>query len=273
MEFKYKFGEAIPVVIATIFLFTPVGFLVRMGWKHRHDPAPAYNDYIKPVQDDYIRAVHAAMQPESSYVSRALVSINRNQPLTVATWKRNEQVPDLQGGVAKKDIWVTVVPQLKSFCQDYVRSHGADADQLNLRLKQRLGLPPDPSYQWFVELTLAPKDVSKLFRPCGDPSTDTNTCEPASPPKPYEITNKLKTSKLPSSKDVQQYWVLSRYYETFASDDPYPWTSLGYTFDWAPKEGAVDDFVRWGESEFVIPAGTPIQVTSQTDTVTYCTPH
>ena len=40
-----------------------------------------------------------------------------------------------------KDTWVTIAGQLQSFCQEYVRTHGADRDRLNTRLKQRLGLP------------------------------------------------------------------------------------------------------------------------------------
>ena len=75
-----------------------------------------------------------------------------------------------------------------------------------------------------------------------------------------------------NSKKVEQYWLLSNYYWSFAPPYQYPWTSLGYSFDWAPREDGSEDFVRWGESEFVIPPGVPIQFVSATDTVAYCTP-
>lgn len=273
MELKHKIGEAIPVLIAAMFLLTQVGMLVHIAWKHRLAPAPDYNEYIRPVDEDYVRAVHAAMQPDNSYVSHSLVSVNRNQPLTVVTWTGSDKLLDFQAKTAPKDIWVTVVPRLKTFCQDYVTTYGADAEQLKLRLQQRLGLPPTSNYGWFVELKLSARDITKLFRPCGDPSTGTNTCEPGSPPKPYEIEKRLKASNLGNRKNVEQFWLLANYYQAFASRDQYPWTSLGYTFDWAPTVDASDDFVRWGESEFVIPKDTPIQFISQAETVTYCAPH
>ena len=44
----------------------------------------------------------------------------------------------------------------------------------------------------------------------------------------------------------------------------YPWTRLGYTYDWAP------DASERGASEFVIPAETTVQVASFTTTDEYC---
>jgi hypothetical protein len=265
MELKNRLGESVPVMIAIVFLVTFFVVLIRIP----RQPNVAPTDY----RDDYARAVHAAMQPDNVYVSRSLVAVNLKESLTVLTWTQREKVPDFLGKTAPKDTWVTVVPQLKTFCQNYVESHGADSEHLNLRLRQRLGLPPTVDYDMFVELRLDPKDVTKFYRPCGDPSADTTSCEPASPAKSYEIRNKLKTLDLRNSKDVQQYWLLANYYQSFASNDQFPWTSLGYTFDWAKKEDASGDFVRWGESEFVIATGTPIQLVSKTETLAYCTPH
>ena len=47
-------------------------------------------------------------------------------------------------------------------------------------------------------------------------------------------------------------------------------TNLGYTFDWAPRGTASHEFQRFGESEFVIPAGAPIEVIGATSTAEYC---
>jgi hypothetical protein len=256
-------GGATPILVAAFFLVVPIVTLLRVALAER-DP-----------NEDYIRAVYAAMQPGPSYVSHSLVSVNLDKPVTVVAWMRRNQVPDYEGKTVapgNKNTWVTVVPRLKSFCQDYVKSHGADPAQLTLRLKQRLGLPPGPNYDSFVELKVDPKDISNFFRPCGDPSPSTNSCEPASPPRPEEIKDKLKALDPGHSNEVQQNWILSNYYWSFASPYQYPWTTLGYTFDWARKEDWSEDFVRWGESEFVIPASAPIQFASVTDTVAYCTP-
>lgn len=262
MQERNTSSEATPVLIAAFFLLVSIVALLTIAWEHR---VPA---------EDYRRAVRETVRPDPSHVSHSLVSVNLDQPVTVVTWIRRNQVPDYKGKTAPKykNTWVTVVPRLKSFCQDYVKSHGADPRHLTLRLQQRLGLPPESNYDSFVELTVDPKDISKFFRPCGDPSPSTNTCEPASPPKPEEIEDNLKALDPGNSKEVEKYWLLSNYYWSFASAYQYPWTSLGYTFDWAPKEDGREDFVRWGESEFVIPAGAPIQFVSATDTVAYCTP-
>ena len=264
MHKKRPSSGATPILIAGFFLVVLHAALLAVAWEHRRDPT-----------EDYIRAVHVAMQPGSAHVSHSLVSVDLDKPVTVVAWMQKNQVSNYEGKTTApedKNTWVTVVPRLKQFCQDYVKSHGADPDELRLRLKQRLGLPPQPNYDWFVQLTVDPKDVSKFFRPCGDPSPTGNTCEPASPPKPEDIKDKLKKLDPGNGKEVEEYWVLSNYYWSFASPYQYPWTQLGYTFDWAPREDGSDDFVRWGESEFVIPAGAPIQFLSATDTVAYCTP-
>jgi len=171
---------------------------------------------------------------------------------------------------------VTVVPWLKAFCQNYAKSHRDDPEQLALRLKQRLGLPPGFSYDSFVEFKVDPKNTSRFLRPCGDQSPNTTTCNPASPPKPWEVRDDLNALADPKAaavndKKVAEYWLLSNYYWSFSPKDQYPWSSLGYSFDWAPSEDGSEDFVRWGESEFVIPPGVPIQDVTATDTVAYCT--
>jgi hypothetical protein len=115
-----------------------------------------------------------------------------------------------------------------------------------------VGLPPGFNYDSFVEFKVDPKDTSRFFRPCGNQSPTTTTCDPASPPKPWEVRNDLTASDTGTGKKVEQYWLLSNYYWSFSPKDQYPWSSLGYSFDWAPREDGSEDFVRWGESEFVI---------------------
>lgn len=254
-------SEITPIVIGGFFLVAPVVMLLKFAPAER---VPA---------EDYIRAVRAAMQPGPKDVSRSLLSVNLDQPVTVVTWLRSDQVPLYKDKTPdKKNTWVTVVPWLKAFCQNYVRSHGPDPEQLTLRLKQRLGLPPGFNYDSFVEFKVDPKDTSRFFRPCGNQSPTTTTCDPASPPKPWEVRDDLKASDTGTGKKVEQYWLLSNYYWSFSPKDQYPWSSLGYSFDWAPREDGSEDFVRWGESEFVISPGVPIRDVSATDTVAYCTP-
>jgi hypothetical protein len=69
-----------------------------------------------------------------------------------------------------------------------------------------------------------------------------------------------------------QEWLYRQYYSSFGQSrlNSYPWTALGYTFDWAP--GPQHGFERFGESEFVIRKGAPIEVLRADDTVSYCRP-
>jgi hypothetical protein len=265
-----------PILIATFFLVAPIIVLLVIAARGNRNPS-----------EDYLRAVHETVAPKPSQASYSLISINSHQPVTVVTWARQDQVQKYkEQSNAFKYIWVTVVPKLRTFCQDYVRSRGPNPEQLTLRLEQRLGLPPGSNNTAFVELKVPdPSDPSKFFRPCGDPSTDTKTCQPASLPDQAVVYNDLEAvnnkdkNGQPMDPDGKKkmgiqrwYWFLNKYYTSFATEPPYPWTSLGYTFDWAPKEDGSEEFVRWGESEFVIAPGTPIQFLSATDTVAYCSP-
>ena len=52
-----------------------------------------------------------------------------------------------------------------------------------------------------------------------------------------------------------------------------PWTSLGYTFDWAlgPTDGTGQaTFVRFGESEYVVPQDTPVTIVGAESSADYC---
>ena len=81
------------------------------------------------------------------------------------------------------------------------------------------------------------------------------------------------------TEKLREYWFLNNYYRSYVAPEKdgretkqYPRTSLGYTFDWAPKEEGDEDFVRWGESEFVVSKGTTDQFVTAMDTAKYCTP-
>jgi hypothetical protein len=47
-------------------------------------------------------------------------------------------------------------------------------------------------------------------------------------------------------------------------DNGYPWTRLGYTYDWHP------DTPETGLSEYVIPQGSTVEVHANVETREYC---
>lgn len=190
----------------------------------------------------YREAIDDAMVPGPEKVHSGLVAItdeNKNlerktirgeQYILVATWKKDTTYykPDDQGfyNTRNFEIWVTTVPELKE------RMKLENNDDMELRLKQLLGLPPDSEYNYFIEFWVKPED---LFRPCPDPEIDDTACELCFPEK---------------TDNYFKRWIndnrVSRYYNC----DPYkkyPWTQLGYTYDWSAK-----NMLHIGLSEFVI---------------------
>jgi len=251
-------SEILPVAIAAIFLSFAAIFITGLA-----RPSAAQDD-TGDSSDDYQQAVAQASHPRPRFVSTSLERFKFDHPVSVVTWTKSTYLASYKKSdpvSIPADLWVTEVPYLKAFCQEWVRTHGSDADQLALRLRQRLGLPPNDPNDIFVELTVDPKDNDKMFRPCDGSSLDSGTCGVPHLPAPGD----------PSMSGQQQEWLLRNYYASFATNNPYPWTDLGYTFDWARNDDT-GDFVRYGESEFVIPANTPVHYVSDAGTAAYCAP-
>jgi hypothetical protein len=210
----------------------------------------------------YTEAIQATALPEPSEPAPKLAEFPSDRPVTVVSWIRHGQIrsfQDASGQWRKKaptEIWVTVEPYMQKFCSDFVAAHGSDPQQLTERLEQRLGLPPVSSKDKFLEIRLNHPTSRVIFRPCIDPSPNTANC-PVGPP-----------AKTVDQK--HQQWIFHQYYSSFgqARLESFPWTALGYTFDWAVDENGV--FQRIGESEFVIREGAPIEVLRAVDTGDYC---
>jgi hypothetical protein len=171
-----------------------------------------------------------------------------NSRVLVVTWTSytgyNDKVgQDIQ---ATRDIWVSAVPEVKA----WVRSHWIPPQHLTLRLEELLGVPPNNGKTPFVEFWVSPDD---LFRPSPDPETTDQEAELDFPkPVSYETI---------SPNYVQWFNALMA---VSYLPDGYPWTRLGYTYDW----GNPTDHV--GVSEYVIPTGATVGVYSTSSTEDYC---
>lgn len=139
------------------------------------------------------------------------------------------------------EVWMTPAPQLQDFCQ----GTGLQGASLDLRLEQRLGLPPDDGKDRVVELWV-PTDA--LFRPAPD----------------AEIDDSAAQLDFPASATADHIeWVESLTAESYG-DGGYPWTRLGYTYDWNPDASEV------GPSEFVARSGSAVVVESVSSNDAYC---
>jgi hypothetical protein len=210
----------------------------------------------------YDRAVSAARLPRMSGVSKTLLTIPPDQPVNVVAWVRKDQADRLKvdsGGwvtAAPSETWVTVEPHLQAFCRAFVRGRKPDETTLTRRLEQRLGLSPASSKTQFVRIRLEHPGPSVIFRPCVDPTADRANCSVGPPAK---------------APPTHQQWLYQQYYSSYGQSlmSEFPWTALGYTFDWAPAKSS--QFLRDGESEFVIYKDAPIEIQAVVATSQYCT--
>lgn len=133
------------------------------------------------------------------------------------------------------DVWVTIVPEIR---REFSLIDFESDSALKLRATQMLGLPHSIDYTHFAELWVKPDD---LFRPSPD----------------NEITDSVAQIHFPHDVDDDyKYWFNLTYKESFYPEEGprYPWTRLGYTYDWNPDSDEI------GLSEFVIRVNSQIIV-------------
>ena len=207
----------------------------------------------------YRNAMSNAVYPDSSKIDKNLVAINPKNPdliwktfngephVLMVTWKSVSYYPnggDSLYNTGAYSIWVTAAPQLKKWF------HQQNAPDTNLRLKQLLGLPPvGTDYKYFVEFWVRPTD---LFRPCPDNEIDDRSCSTCFP----TITSPEYIQWFNESR-ISRYYACQLY-------DQYPWTQLGYTYDWNPANKT-----HVGMSEFVIRTNASIYVKQVSTTRKY----
>ncbi|MCB1058370.1 MAG: hypothetical protein KDD11_22950 [Acidobacteria bacterium] len=167
----------------------------------------------------------------------------------VLNWTGRHDFDGLVGQAteATEGRWVTLAPKVRDLCRKLVRRHRGPA--LDLRLKQLLGLPPDAVKDRLVEFWVWPQD---LLRPCPDPEVTDHECGLV-PPSPGVVVD-----------EGYRRWFEDTM-KTSYTDDGYPWTRLGYTYDWGNPRTEV------GLSEFIIRTGAKVEVHSITVTTgEYC---
>lgn len=202
-------------------------------------PAAAQN-YDDPT---YRAAVEDARVAEPSKVSTGLVALTAATPgliwegrpgcsrVLVMRWVTGPDFDQAVGRdmVLQDDAFVTVVPEVA----DWFRRHRL-APRVE-RLEQLLGLPPHNGKTRFVQFWVWPGD---LFRPSPDP----------------EVTDTVAELDFrPGVSRAHVRWMSDRTATCYVGSAPYPWTRLGYTYDWGSSDHV-------GVSEYVIRGGSRVGV-------------
>lgn len=204
--------------------------------------------YTENLKQAYLMAIKDAeiAEPEEIYRDlTAIVEYNRNlvwkgepghSPVLMVTWTSWKKYLDKIGQemVAERDIWVTAVPEIKIFLLRH------PAQNLSLRLEQLLGLPPGSGKTMFVELWVNSED---LFRPSPDPEITDHEAGLEFPRSERFLTVRKKHKNWFNCLKKKSY-----------DKNGFPWTRLGYTYDWGNPDSEV------GLSEFVIKKGATIEI-------------
>jgi len=152
-------------------------------------------------------------------------------------------------------VWVTPVPEVQETCRFF-------SGNLELSLRQLLGLPPDYQLANFVVMTVA---EGQIFRPAADPNVSTPL--PCASPTPSNCGQEFpKNVPAPYVRWFAD-WALRSWVISETNQPPgYPWTRLGYTYNWKPGAD------KYGASEYVIQPGSSVTVLDIIPYKQYCSP-
>jgi hypothetical protein len=238
---------------------SPFGLLVRLNterfaWESQR---PVGGDPLAMIdlRQAYRHAVEDARDAELEEIVHDLIPLVEGNPhlvwrdtargpeVLVVTWTDWEGYLGREGQpmTTTRETWVTAVPELLEVCRAERPTEPA------LRLQQLLGLPPLDRKRWFAELWVRPAD---LFRPTPDPDVTTREA-----PLDFPASGTVPPEHVAWIDDLTR----SSY-----GENGYPWTRLGYTYDWGNPASEV------GLSEFVLKPQSSIEVYAVTGTADYC---
>jgi hypothetical protein len=218
--------------------------------------ADSIEDAKEPLADEVVNDLWALSTNNPQVKSR---ENNGKVEYLMSTWKYTSN-PSTDWPIGAKKLlpyqtWFTAVPQVQEFCQKYqaIDSTIPDNVELSLRLQQYLGLILNKysTKTHFVEMWVKGED---LMRPCIDGEINDSSCD-------------LLPLPVPDSSPVVKAIYTNSY--TNAKKEYYPWSGLGYTYDWGNSLKP-----HQGPSEFIINP-TPekpveVEVFSVTPTQEYC---
>jgi hypothetical protein len=193
-----------------------------------------------------------------------LLPVPAGSAVGVVTWTSKNRAPcpldkpRCSFTVGADRIWVTLAGEVQGRCRAWSLSGVA----LRRRLEQLLGLPPDPppQHEYAVFATMqVPRDA--LERPC----LGIDAGDPAHPKCTIAVPAQFAASAAMQSFVGKQ--MMSSYVVRNPSGPGYPYTRLGYTYDWAPGAEAQR---HYGASEFVVAPGTRVDVTDEVESDAYC---
>lgn len=200
------------------------------------------NNAPKTAEELYAEAVEDAMTVESDEVL-PLVSLDEGAPYAVYDDEGRvlmftyHKYPDsYPNGADVKIEWGEVWTFTGGELADWYKENKDDVTDWPARLKQLIGLTPDNENTHFTAMWVDPDDVKR----------------PANVQDTGEVTMTAALSE--NTDEAFKEWFDGNIIWSYF-DSAYPWTRLGYTYDWAAD--AKDEY---GLSEFLVADGSQVEV-------------
>jgi len=189
----------------------------------------------------YTQAVKDAMTIEPEEIlpvlkltkDNDLVTLNDKNEVLLVTWHKypDSYLAGQQVTLKYGAVWTFTDKEMVR----WYKSNENGVSDWNLRFKELIGLPPDSKYTHFTAMWVP---IDKIKRPA-------YSCEVRN-----DVTNVKFAENV--DKNFMQWFdsnIVTSYFE-----DAYPWTRLGYTYDWA------DNGTEYGLSEFLVEKGATARV-------------
>lgn len=209
------------------------------------DQQSLWNGYFRSIYDSgvYERANVRELYPlRADTDGNVLVA-------TLTTRDGNVGEPLVSSG---DGIWVTVVPEVQTICRGF-------RGDVTVQLRQLLGLPPDAAATRFLVLRAKASDI---FRP--SPYAETSTRYPCAPTPDGSLPNNCGNVFPSDATPAHIQWIATQSFALHAVPYGYPWTHLGYTYNWTPGKD------RYGASEYVIRPPATAVIVQKSSPIDYC---
>lgn len=218
------------ILFGAVLIFTTLIFIQKVNFTSEN----------LSLDELYYNSVVDSMLAEESEIYE-LVSIEKNNEMTnwkddkvlLVTWhKYPESYPkgeeiELKYG----SIWTFTDKEIDSWYDE----NNSEISDYNLRFNQLIGLPPNEDNTHFSAIWV---DVNDVLRPAY--FTDPKSSEMA-------ISNE-------NMDEEYKEWFDGNIINSYYSEWLYPWTRLGYTYDWAENS---DDY---GLTEFLVKENSKVSV-------------
>jgi hypothetical protein len=208
---------------------------------------------------DLWRAYNAAVEHTSIWRNEDVrplkpLTVDFDGSVEVVTATKHDITSPLFG-----DTWVTVVPELQTICRRFT------AD-VTMQLRELLGLPPDHQIPKIVIMRV---QSTEIFRPAPDP-TPWTLCpcgNPSGAACKFDSTIQCGNSFPKDVAPSHVQWFGSTALSVRQVPGGFPWTHLGYTYNWRPGAD------RYGASEYVVRKGATVTIVANTSPEAYCRPN